>query len=46
MRTGLYFILKYFSFACTLHLAHGDIRLEPQNLFDSYGDVITVFDSM
>jgi hypothetical protein len=46
MPPGLYFVLKYFSFTLTTHLAHSDTRLQGHNLFGPFDDVITEFDSV
>ena len=44
MTIGPYFVLKYFSFTFTLHLAYSDTHLQRHNLFGSFDDVLTEFD--
>jgi hypothetical protein len=43
MPTGLYFVLKYFSFTFTIHLTYSITYLQQHNLFGAFQDVITEF---
>lgn len=47
MATGLYFLVKYFSFSFTIHLSYSDILLYGHNFFFSLFDYRrTDFDSI
>jgi hypothetical protein len=41
MPAGLYFVLKYFSFTFTTHLAYNDTRLYRHKCFGPYDVIIT-----
>jgi len=44
MPASLYFVLKYFSFTFTIHLAYSDTRLYQHNLLGPFDEDITEFE--